>query len=127
MSAAANAQNAAMAQNMAMAQLQGLSGGGINPLLAAQAASLQNPLSLLAAQAAFNPLIASTSAATSSGIGNNISSQPTTLSGGPGTNSLLAASMAAQAASGNIGGGITGIGGSISGKQYSLFVFHLPE
>merc|ERR1712228_46551 len=28
-----------------------------------------------------------------------------------------------------IGGGvgITGIGGSISGKQYSLFVFHLPE
>ena len=46
-----------MAQNMAMAQLRAM-----NPMLAAQAAAVQNPLSLLAAQAAFNPLSKSTPA-----------------------------------------------------------------
>merc|ERR1719474_1907169 len=49
--------NGMMASNMMAAGL-GVGGLGMNPLLAAQAAALQNPVSSLLAASAFNPLLA---------------------------------------------------------------------
>ena len=87
------------AANNMMAGGLGMGGGlGMNPLIAAQAAALNNPVSsLLAAQAAFNPLLAA-----GGGLG------------------ALGGAAAAAALSG-------GASSNIGGKQWSLFVFHLPE
>ena len=99
-------------------------GGGLNPLLAAQAAAAaQNPLSsLLAAQAAFNPLLAA---------GGGIGGTPGLGAGGIGPGSMGIGTGGIGGGSINtgssIGGGAGISGGTISGKQYSLFVFHLPE
>eukprot|EP01083_Nonionella_stella_P292166 993790_1 len=82
---------------------------GINPLIAA--AQVQNPLSsLLAASAAFNPLLA---------VQQTAASNPLLAAAAAGNMSVAAAATSNGASVSN--------NMAISGKQYSLFVFHLPE